>query len=103
MTTITIETFRTNFLLNVLFGTLYALTAYFYFFTMSIDPGYVPKSASRSVSKAVIDELMELRQFDEHHFCVHCMVRKPLRSKHCKRCDRCVAKSDQYVGERELA
>lgn len=90
-------TIRHNFFFNLLFGTFYGLAGYFYFFTMSTDPGYVPKSASRSASKEVIDELTELRQFDEHHFCVNCMVRKPLRSKHCKRCDRCVAKSDQYV------
>lgn len=63
---------------------------------MESDPGFVPKSASRSASKKVIDELMELRQFDENHFCVSCMVRKPLRSKHCKRCERCVAKSDHH-------
>lgn len=88
-------TFRTNFFLNILFGGLYGLTAYFYFFTMATDPGFVPKSSSRSASKAVIDELMEMRQFDENHFCVTCMVRKPLRSKHCKRCERCVAKTDQ--------
>jgi palmitoyltransferase len=25
------------------------------------------------------------------------MSRKPLRSKHCRRCGRCVAKHDQYV------
>ncbi|KAF2124991.1 hypothetical protein P153DRAFT_300548 [Dothidotthia symphoricarpi CBS 119687] len=96
ITTVLPWTLQTNFFLNVFYGTSYALTAYFYFFTMSSDPGYVPKSSSRSASKAVIDELMELRQFDEHHFCVNCMVRKPLRSKHCKRCDRCVAKSDHH-------
>lgn len=90
-------TIRDHFFLNLMFAAFYGLTAYFYFFTMTSDPGYVPKSASRSASKAVIDELMELRQFDERHFCVNCMVRKPLRSKHCKRCDRCVAKNDQYV------
>jgi hypothetical protein len=90
-------TIRGDFFLNFLFAIFYGLTGYFYFFTMTSDPGYVPKSASRSASKAVIDELMELRQFDERHFCVNCMVRKPLRSKHCKRCDRCVAKNDQWV------
>ncbi|KAI4941028.1 hypothetical protein J4E91_011021 [Alternaria rosae] len=95
-TTVLPWTIRTNFLLNFLFAAFYASTAYFYFFTMTTDPGFVPKSASRSASKAVIDELMELRQFDEHHFCVNCMVRKPLRSKHCKRCERCVAKSDHH-------
>ena len=96
ITTVLPWTIRTNFFLNVLFATFYSLTAYFYFFTMTSDPGFVPKSASRSASKAVIDELMELRQFDERHFCVNCMVRKPLRSKHCKRCERCVAKSDHH-------
>ncbi|XP_014553052.1 hypothetical protein COCVIDRAFT_108672 [Bipolaris victoriae FI3] len=96
ITTVLPWTIRTNFFLNLLFATFYGLTAYFYFFTMTSDPGFVPKSASRSASKAVIDELMELRQFDEHHFCVNCMVRKPLRSKHCKRCERCVAKSDHH-------
>ncbi|CAI9636118.1 unnamed protein product [Alternaria burnsii] len=95
-TTVLPWTIRTNFFMNFLFAAFYGLTAYFYFFTMTIDPGFVPKSASRSASKAVIDELMELRQFDERHFCVNCMVRKPLRSKHCKRCERCVAKSDHH-------
>ena len=59
------------------------------------DPGYVPKSGSRSQQKAAIDELLELWKFDEQNFCVHCMTRMPLRSKHCKRCKRCVAKHDQ--------
>ncbi|KAL6710911.1 palmitoyltransferase akr1 [Coniothyrium glycines] len=96
ITTVLPWTIHSSFFFNVLFAVFYTLTAYFYFFTMSSDPGFVPKSASRSASKTVIDELMELRQFDEHHFCVNCMVRKPLRSKHCKRCDRCVAKSDHH-------
>ncbi|KAF2623633.1 hypothetical protein BU25DRAFT_442384 [Macroventuria anomochaeta] len=95
-TTVMPGTIRNSFFTNIVFAACYGLTAYFYFFTMSSDPGYVPKSASRSASKAIIDELMELRQFDEHHFCVNCMVRKPLRSKHCKRCERCVAKSDHH-------
>ncbi|KAJ4407059.1 palmitoyltransferase akr1 [Didymella pomorum] len=96
ITTILPGTTRGSFFTNIIFAACYGLTAYFYFFTMSSDPGFVPKSASRSASKAIIDELMELRQFDEHHFCVNCMVRKPLRSKHCKRCERCVAKSDHH-------
>ncbi|EFQ91945.1 hypothetical protein PTT_11050 [Pyrenophora teres f. teres 0-1] len=96
VTTVLPATIRTNFFLNFMFAAAYGLTAFFYLFTMTTDPGFVPKSSSRSASKAVIDELMELRQFDEVHFCVNCMVRKPLRSKHCKRCERCVAKSDHH-------
>ncbi len=70
---------------------------YFYFCSMLHDPGYVPKLAGRAQQKAVIDELVSLWQFDATYFCTHCMVRKPLRSKHCKRCLRCIAKHDQYV------
>lgn len=61
------------------------------------DPGYVPKLGSRTQQKTVIDELLSLWKFDDQNFCVSCMVRRPLRSKHCKRCSRCVAKHDQYV------
>ncbi|KAF9734413.1 hypothetical protein PMIN06_009966 [Paraphaeosphaeria minitans] len=96
VTTVLPWTIRTNFFLNVLFAAIYGFILYFYFITMSSDPGFVPKSASRSTSKAVIDELVELRRFNENHFCVNCMVRKPLRSKHCKRCERCVARTDHH-------
>ena len=63
--------------------------------TMTADPGYIPKGASRGQTKRTIDELIENQAFDEAHFCTTCMIRKPLRSKHCRRCGRCVAKEDQ--------
>jgi palmitoyltransferase ZDHHC13/17 len=61
------------------------------------DPGYVSKLGSRNQQKSVIEELFGLWKFDEENFCVQCMIRKPLRSKHCFRCKRCVAKHDQWV------
>jgi ribosomal protein L40E len=63
---------------------------------MLMDPGYVPKPSSRTAQKSIIDELLEKRMFDERHFCVSCMTRRPLRSKHCKKCGRCVAKQDHH-------
>jgi palmitoyltransferase ZDHHC13/17 len=92
-----LDTFPSAPMLNVIFAVFYGFTGYFYFKTMMENPGYVPKGNSRIQQKATIDELIELRQFDDEHFCVDCMVRRPLRSKHCKRCNRCVAKHDQYV------
>jgi len=60
------------------------------------DPGYVPKAGSRNSSKVMIDELLEQHKFDEQNFCVACMARRPLRSKHCKMCKRCTAKHDHH-------
>jgi hypothetical protein len=62
---------------------------------MIYDPGFVPKLSGLNEQKEVIEELVKLWKYDEHNFCVECMLRKPLRSKHCRRCDRCVAKHDQ--------
>lgn len=88
-------TLSTNLLLNVLFATCYGLCTYFYFMTMTADPGFIPKGGSRGQTKKTIDELVEHSAFDESHFCITCMIRKPLRSKHCRRCGRCVAREDQ--------
>lgn len=73
------------------------LTAYFYVLCMVEDPGFVPKLSGIAEQKTVIDELIALWKFDEANFCVTCMIRTPLRSKHCRRCNRCVARHDQLV------
>jgi palmitoyltransferase len=84
-------------ILNILFAAFFSLTAYFYTLAMIEDPGYVPKLSSRNQQREMVKELFEQWKFDEENFCVPCMSRKPLRSKHCRRCGRCVAKHDQYV------
>jgi palmitoyltransferase ZDHHC13/17 len=88
-------TFTSHPLLNISFAASYGLTTYFFFTSLLEDPGYVPKLASRNNQRKVIEELFSLWKFDEENFCVQCMIRKPLRSKHCRRCGRCVAKHDQ--------
>jgi palmitoyltransferase len=84
-----------TWLWNFLFAAFFALTAFFYTRSMVDDPGFVPKLNGIAEQKAVIDELISLWKYDEAHFCVTCMIRTPLRSKHCRRCQRCVAKHDQ--------
>ncbi|KAI9832637.1 MAG: hypothetical protein M1819_004222 [Sarea resinae] len=96
LTTLSRNTFSTNPIYNVIFGISYSLCAYFYGCSILEDPGYVPKSGSRSQQKAVVEELLSQWRYDEHNFCTHCMVRMPLRSKHCKRCARCIAKHDHH-------
>jgi palmitoyltransferase ZDHHC13/17 len=80
---------------NIAFMVLCSLCTYFYYTTMLHEPGFVPKHGGLAEQKAVIYELLSLWKFDDQNFCGTCMVRKPLRSKHCKRCKRCVAKHDQ--------
>ncbi|KEY72480.1 hypothetical protein S7711_05155 [Stachybotrys chartarum IBT 7711] len=90
--------FQSNFLfiLNVAFGVFSSFTAYFYAACMRFDPGFVPKMNGIAEQKAVIDDLIKNWKFDESNFCVTCMIRTPLRSKHCRRCQRCVAKHDHH-------
>ncbi|KAG9244655.1 hypothetical protein BJ878DRAFT_440949 [Calycina marina] len=81
---------------NLVFAILASLCGYFYFCTMANEPGFVPKLGGLTEQKALINELLSLWKFDQQNFCVTCMVRQPLRSKHCKRCNRCVAKHDHH-------
>ncbi|KAK4210704.1 putative palmitoyltransferase [Rhypophila decipiens] len=87
---------NSTWLLNFVFIAALSLTTWFYIRCMVDDPGFVPKMNGIAEQKAVIDELIALWKFDESNFCVTCMIRTPLRSKHCRRCQRCVAKHDHH-------
>lgn len=89
------ETYSSHPFLNAFFAVFFGLTTYFYAHSMVADPGFVPKLPSRNQQREIINELFGLWKFDEDNFCVVCMIRKPLRSKHCRRCKRCVSKHDQ--------
>ncbi|KAI9615946.1 hypothetical protein H4Q26_011198, partial [Puccinia striiformis f. sp. tritici PST-130] len=44
----------------------------------------------------IIEGLVEQTKFDGMNFCITCENRKPLRSKHCKICRRCIGKFDHH-------
>ncbi|KAM7110095.1 palmitoyltransferase ZDHHC13 [Ciconia maguari] len=67
---------------------------YYFYKTWRTDPGYI--KTSEKERKENIVALAEAGCLDFRTFCTSCLVRKPLRSKHCLACDSCVARYDQH-------
>ncbi|CAF1047249.1 unnamed protein product [Adineta ricciae] len=78
-----------------------------YYLAEKCDPGFI--HGNRDQVNRTICQLVEQNLFDYSNFCTACLIRRPLRSKHCKECQRCVSKFDHHcpwidncVGEKNL-
>eukprot|EP00117_Sycon_ciliatum_P008196 scpid30645/ scgid11005/ Palmitoyltransferase ZDHHC17; Huntingtin yeast partner H; Huntingtin-interacting protein 14; Huntingtin-interacting protein 3; Huntingtin-interacting protein H; Putative MAPK-activating protein PM11; Putative NF-kappa-B-activating protein 205; Zinc finger DHHC domain-containing protein 17 len=68
---------------------------YYTYKSVYSDPGFV-KQDRKSRAKAII-EFAEQGQLEQGSLlCQTCMVKRPLRSKHCSMCDRCVGCMDHH-------
>ncbi len=83
-------------LLNVILPFLITSLIYFFFKCMLMDPGYVPKLSGITEQKQVIEELIDIGKYDAKNFCIHTLVRKPLRARFSRKSKKVIAKFDHY-------
>eukprot|EP00055_Hartaetosiga_balthica_P010712 m.46608 g.46608 ORF g.46608 m.46608 type:complete len:628 (+) comp7279_c0_seq3:65-1948(+) len=81
------------FMTLVIFADLFLFIFTFYK-THANDPGII--HSSRRNRSMVINRLADENCLNLTHFCPSCLIRKPLRSKHCAVLDRCIAKFDHF-------
>ena len=83
-------------LAHLMFAICLALCAYNFFRAVTLDPGTCPKPANDAELKSIIEELTSEGKLNGQTFCINCMAKKALRSKHCRICDKCVARHDHH-------
>ncbi|KAF9555669.1 zf-DHHC-domain-containing protein [Agrocybe pediades] len=81
---------------HLMFAISVGLCAYNFFRAVTLDPGTCPKPTSDEELKSIIEDLASEGRLNGQTFCIQCMARKPLRSKHCRVCDKCIARSDHH-------
>lgn len=63
---------------------------------MSVLSILLSRSCSLLEVLQVIEEAVSAGRFTPRDFCIYCMVRRPVRAKHCKVCSKCVARHDHH-------
>lgn len=78
---------------NLLFIAANFAMMYAYYFMATGDPGFLPQN---TITLAKLEELISTDELSKKDICLHCSTLRPLRSRHCFTCDRCVSRFDHH-------
>ncbi|KAJ1724358.1 palmitoyltransferase akr1 [Coemansia erecta] len=82
--------------LNLLFALAFGACMYCFYRAVFGDPGYIARNETILAALPVVQQLAREDSLDFDHFCRTCLNARPLRSKHCRVCNRCVARFDHH-------
>ncbi|KAG0062926.1 palmitoyltransferase akr1 [Linnemannia elongata] len=82
--------------LNIAFIVGYVSALYFFYNAVMADPGWTKRNTTVESQREAVVQMADRNLLDVKHFCVTCVAQRPMRSKHCKFCNCCVAKFDHH-------